>query len=108
MFNKDSAFTDPPDVKEELATMRTTKSLTTNHHPRCAIYQEPPSLRDANDCNCGAIPDLQVTANSQRLLEDVHSRLLALTVYLSGNSEVPPHVIDELEAIDRDIYAELR
>ncbi len=31
------------------------------HNPRCAIYREPPTLRDANDCNCGAIPPLEHT-----------------------------------------------
>jgi hypothetical protein len=28
------------------------------HHPRCAIWRDPPSLRDDTDCNCGAIPQL--------------------------------------------------
>lgn len=28
------------------------------HNPRCAIYNDPPSLRDAKACNCGAIPEL--------------------------------------------------
>lgn len=29
------------------------------HNPRCAFFQEPPGLRDPNDCNCGAIPPLK-------------------------------------------------
>lgn len=28
------------------------------HHPRCAWWDEPPTLRDPKDCNCGAIPPL--------------------------------------------------
>lgn len=28
------------------------------HNPRCAIFHEPPGLRDPSDCNCGAIPPL--------------------------------------------------
>lgn len=28
------------------------------HNPRCNYLQEPPTLRDPNDCNCGAIPSL--------------------------------------------------
>lgn len=47
-------------------------------------------------------------SNSRALLEDVHSRMIALIVYLQGNSQIPPYVLEELEEIDREIYAELR
>lgn len=47
-------------------------------------------------------------AANHRVLDDVHNRMTALIIYLEGNSQVPPYVIQELEDIDREIYAELR
>lgn len=29
------------------------------HNPRCRMLQDPPSLQDPNDCDCGAIPPLR-------------------------------------------------
>lgn len=29
------------------------------HDVRCAIFDEPPSLRDPKDCNCGSLTDPQ-------------------------------------------------
>jgi hypothetical protein len=36
------------------------------HNPRCAIFHDPPGLRDDGDCNCGAIPPLPTRTRSER------------------------------------------
>jgi hypothetical protein len=48
--------------------------MSVGHNPRCAIFQESPSLRMASDCNCGAIPPLP-RANPSIALAEVISRL---------------------------------
>lgn len=32
--------------------------MSVEHNPRCAIFNEPPGLRDPKDCDCGAVPPL--------------------------------------------------
>jgi len=84
IFPNDSAFTPDPITEEKLAKLR----------EAAAIPQE--------------IRPMERTAADQQVLDSIHSRLLALVIYLEGNSQVPPYVISESEDIDREIYAQLR
>jgi hypothetical protein len=45
-----------------------------SHNQRCAIFQEPPSLRDASDCNCGAIPPLPSSLSFEQALSQINLR----------------------------------
>lgn len=33
--------------------------MAEGHNPRCAIFNDPPSLRSPQDCDCGFIPPLE-------------------------------------------------
>jgi hypothetical protein len=51
-----------------------------SHNPRCAIFNDPPSLRMAKDCDCGAIPPLkaktlEVPDNVRREIERLQAEL---------------------------------
>lgn len=44
------------------------------HSPRCAIFHEPPTLRDASDCNCGAIPPLIPSFSLKQAITTIEQR----------------------------------
>lgn len=44
------------------------------HNARCAIFQEPPTLRDDSDCNCGAIPSLRPLCSLEQAITQLSMR----------------------------------
>ena len=48
--------------------------MSARHNPRCAIFHEPPSLRDASDCNCGAIPQLPPSCSLEQAITTIEQR----------------------------------
>lgn len=69
--------------------------MTTTHHPRCAIFDEPPGLQSDQDCNCGAISPLPTTPKVETSIM-VSSRLLCAVADLIESSE--PTVVDGIAA----------
>lgn len=57
----DSLFGDGPIKFTETRENERSLMSRVKHNPRCAIYHDPPSLRDPGDCNCGAIPPLLIS-----------------------------------------------
>lgn len=51
------------------------------HNPRCAIFHDPPSMRDASACNCGAIPTLN---NLQEKCDKLQTRVDELEETIRG------------------------
>ena len=73
-----------------------------SHHPRCAMFNEPPGLRDPKDCNCGAIPPLDVD-NPEPIFPAVELLRLRPGDRLLLHS---PHRLSPSDT--RRIYAQLR
>jgi exonuclease VII small subunit len=88
-FRKNSAFDEPVEEMQKVLT---------------ELRSQTDQLKESNGNLANAGTHLAV---NQHALEDVHARMIALVIYLQGNSQIPPYVIDELEDINREIYAEL-
>lgn len=52
------------------------------HNPRCAIFNEPPTLRNLDDCNCGTLPPLPTTG---RIMTDEQLQELVERIEHVGN-----------------------
>jgi hypothetical protein len=56
------------------------------HNPRCRIFNEPPTLRDPSDCNCGAIPRLTPGLSLEQAIAKLTLRKQNLDHIYEGSS----------------------
>lgn len=71
------------------------------HNPRCAIFREPPTLQDPNDCNCGAIPSLPPSVSLGQAISEITRRKQNLDhIYEAHrNSILVKHKEEELDRV---------